>query len=83
VAALVLAQFALGIANIVLLTPIWLQLAHLLAADLLWIACVLLVVAQSWKQAQNRPSSNSPMRNTGERRFTAGLRLPCPTALEP
>jgi heme a synthase len=47
VAALVLAQFALGIANIVLLTPIWLQLAHLLAADLLWIACVLLVVAQA------------------------------------
>src|SRR5216684_1495012 len=47
VAALVLAQFTLGIANIVLLTPIWLQLAHLLAADLLWIACVLLVVAQA------------------------------------
>lgn len=41
IAALVLFQFALGIANIVLSTPIWLQLIHLLGADLLWIACVL------------------------------------------
>jgi heme A synthase len=42
IAVLVLSQFALGMANVVLLTPIWLQLLHLLGADLLWIACVLL-----------------------------------------
>jgi heme A synthase len=42
IAVLVLAQFTLGMANIVLLTPTWLQLLHLLGADLLWIACVLL-----------------------------------------
>jgi cytochrome c oxidase assembly protein subunit 15 len=41
ITALVLFQFALGIGNIVLATPIWLQLMHLLGADLLWIACVL------------------------------------------
>ena len=52
VAALVFAQFTLGIANIVLLTPIWLQLTHLLTADLLWIACVLL--------ADLQPASASP-----------------------
>jgi cytochrome c oxidase assembly protein subunit 15 len=42
VGVLVLSQCALGMANIVLLTPPWLQLLHLLGADLLWIACVLL-----------------------------------------
>jgi heme a synthase len=42
IVVLVVAQFALGAANIVLLTPAWLQLLHLLGADLLWIACVLL-----------------------------------------
>jgi cytochrome c oxidase assembly protein subunit 15 len=42
IVVLVLAQFALGFANIALLTPTWLQLLHLLGADLLWITCVLL-----------------------------------------
>jgi heme A synthase len=42
IAILVFTQIALGIAGILLLTPIWLQLLHLLGADLLWIACVLL-----------------------------------------
>jgi heme A synthase len=40
--ALVLLQWAVGIANVVLLAPIWLQLVHLLLADLLWITLVLL-----------------------------------------
>ncbi len=40
VTALVLAQLALGVLNIALLTPAWLQLAHLFVADLLWIALV-------------------------------------------
>jgi heme A synthase len=39
---LVLVQWAAGIANILLLAPIWLQLVHLLLADLLWITLVLL-----------------------------------------
>ncbi len=40
--ALVLIQWAAGGANVLLLAPIWLQLVHLLLADLLWIALVLL-----------------------------------------
>jgi len=39
---LVLCQVSLGIANILLGTPVWLQLSHLVGADLLWIAGVLL-----------------------------------------
>ena len=42
--ALALVQLALGLLNVALLAPIWLQIVHLLAADLLWIAFVLLAV---------------------------------------
>jgi cytochrome c oxidase assembly protein subunit 15 len=35
-------QLALGVFNIVLLAPMWLQMTHLLTADLLWITLVLL-----------------------------------------
>ena len=42
-AALVLIQFALGIADVVLLTPTAMQLLHLLGADLLWVSLVVLL----------------------------------------
>jgi heme a synthase len=35
-------QCALGIADVLLLAPLWLQITHLLGADLLWIALVVL-----------------------------------------
>lgn len=37
-------QVAAGLANVALLAPIWMQLVHLLLADLLWIAFVLMGV---------------------------------------
>lgn len=37
-----LAQFGLGFLNVALLAPVWMQLAHLLAADIVWIALVVL-----------------------------------------
>ncbi len=42
VVALVAVQFAAGLVNAALLAPVWLQIVHLLLADLLWIALVLL-----------------------------------------
>ncbi len=42
VAALLLIQYWLGVADLALLTPLWLQMLHLLVADLLWIALVVL-----------------------------------------
>jgi len=39
---LVAAQTVVGLVNAALLAPVWLQLAHLLLADLLWLALVLL-----------------------------------------
>ena len=41
---LVIGQWMLGLLNIALLAPVWLQLTHLLVADLLWIALVLLAL---------------------------------------
>ncbi len=38
---LILAQLGIGLMNVVLLAPVWLQLVHLLMADLVWIALVL------------------------------------------
>lgn len=42
VTGVVVAQFAIGLINVVLLTPLEIQIIHLLVADLLWIAFVLL-----------------------------------------
>lgn len=42
VTSLVVVQLGAGLLNVALLAPIWLQLVHLLLADLLWIALVLL-----------------------------------------
>ncbi|HEX8119404.1 MAG TPA: COX15/CtaA family protein [Pyrinomonadaceae bacterium] len=45
VLALVGVQFAAGLLNAALLAPVWLQIVHLLLADLLWLALVLLSAA--------------------------------------
>jgi heme A synthase len=45
VAVLAGVQAALGALNVLLLAPVWLQIVHLLVADLLWIAVVLLAAA--------------------------------------
>lgn len=44
-ALLVGAQFCLGLLNVLLLTPIWVQVMHLLTADLIWITLVLMTDA--------------------------------------
>ncbi len=38
---LVVLQLGLGLINIVLLAPVWMQIVHLLAADLIWIVYIL------------------------------------------
>jgi heme a synthase len=39
---LLAAQYALGVLDVVLLAPVWMQVAHLLGADVLWAALVVL-----------------------------------------
>jgi len=41
-AALVVVQLTAGMVNLVLLAPVWMQLVHLLLADAVWLAAVLL-----------------------------------------
>jgi cytochrome c oxidase assembly protein subunit 15 len=41
-------QFALGIDDVLLLAPAWMQLLHLLGADLYWVALVLLAAEMVW-----------------------------------
>ena len=43
-AALVLLQLAAGAVNIVLLAPVWMQILHLLLADLVWVALVVMTL---------------------------------------
>ncbi len=52
-----LAQMLLGLINLLLLAPLWLQISHLLLADLLWIFLVLMA-ASFWVKAA--PKATSP-----------------------
>lgn len=54
VGTLVLAQTLVGTLNVALLAPVWLQVVHLLLADLLWIALVLLAAA-TWPRRAPSP----------------------------
>ncbi len=50
VIALAVVQLALGGVNVILLAPVWMQMVHLLAADTLWIAFVLLAAEVAGEQ---------------------------------
>jgi heme a synthase len=41
-------QFALGLADVLLLAPVWMQILHLLGADLYWVSLVVLAAAVVW-----------------------------------
>lgn len=52
--ALLCVQFVLGLMDIVLLAPVWMQIVHLLGADLYWVALVALTAKLVWSpQSQN------------------------------
>jgi heme a synthase len=48
VIALLAFQFALGLADVLLLAPVWMQILHLLGADLYWVSLVALATAVAW-----------------------------------
>jgi cytochrome c oxidase assembly protein subunit 15 len=41
-------QFALGAADVLLLAPTWMQVVHLLGADIYWVALVILAARSLW-----------------------------------
>jgi heme A synthase len=56
VPALALVQIAAGLVNVALLAPVWMQIVHLLLADALWIAFVLLA-ARALALPANAPAA--------------------------
>jgi heme A synthase len=52
--SLVVGQLALGVVNVLLLAPVWMQLVHLFVADLVWI--VFVITATSALVARGAPS---------------------------
>ena len=45
---LLAAQFVLGVADVFLLAPVWMQVLHLLGADLYWVTLVILSASVLW-----------------------------------
>ncbi len=43
-------QFVLGVADVLLLAPVWMQLVHLLGADFYWVTLVVLSAAVVWPE---------------------------------
>ena len=60
--AMFVGQMCLGIVNLLLLAPVAVQLAHLLLADAVWIASVLLAaeVLSDRERAPEAPSPGAP-----------------------
>ncbi|MBX7135957.1 MAG: heme o synthase [Fimbriimonadaceae bacterium] len=52
--ALFIVELALGLINVLLKAPIWMQLVHLAVADLLWLSLILLTVAALGKDTPKR-----------------------------
>jgi len=71
---LLLAEVGIGLLNVVLLTPIWLQILHLLVADTIWIFLVLasaaIVLGNSHSQSGSVAEQSHPMAGTPGDRLT-------------
>jgi cytochrome c oxidase assembly protein subunit 15 len=59
-AALLVSQLLLGVLNLVLLAPVAMQIIHLLVADLVWIAFILLSAEALGEGAESVPSATVP-----------------------
>lgn len=64
VLSLLAVQFTLGIADVLLLAPAWMQLLHLFGADLYWVALVLLAADTLWPSAPAPLPLQSPAEAT-------------------
>ena len=51
---LLAAQYGLGVLDVAFLAPVWLQIAHLLGADLLWVALVVLTARLTLEPVEQR-----------------------------
>lgn len=63
---LLAAQFVLGVADVALLAPTWMQIVHLLGADLYWVALMMLAAGVVWPIAQERAAFERQPAHRGE-----------------
>ncbi len=68
---LVAVQLGAGFLNVLLLAPVWMQIVHLLLADLVWIALVLLAAMNFVVQGEPVTSRNSPQVIQGSQSISA------------
>ena len=61
IVGLVLAQWAIGIVNLLLLAPVFMQIVHLLVADLLWIMVLLFATESTAEDGVGDPGTASPL----------------------
>jgi cytochrome c oxidase assembly protein subunit 15 len=54
-------QVAVGVLNLSLLAPIWMQLIHLLMADLVWIAVVVMVIESAYEPRRFREQMHADL----------------------
>lgn len=54
VLVLLAVQYVLGVLDVMLLAPVWLQIAHLLGADALWVALIVLTARLTLQPAEAR-----------------------------
>lgn len=66
VSGLVLLQIGAGALNVALSVPVWMQIVHLLLADLLWIALVLLSAVALSQQAGVKAASAMPAQSPAQ-----------------
>jgi heme A synthase len=60
VAALAVVQVVAGFVNVLLLAPVWMQMVHLLLADALWIAFVILAASALARERAGAPGVAQP-----------------------
>lgn len=58
--AIFIVQFAGGVVNVLLLAPVWMQIVHLLIADLLWISAILFAAAALSVEQPVQASEQAP-----------------------
>jgi heme a synthase len=66
VASLLALQFVLGVADVLLLAPAWMQLIHLLGADLYWVALIQLSSETIWPRFRSLGVTADPLTSTAE-----------------
>jgi heme A synthase len=57
-------QFVLGIGDVLLLAPVWMQVLHLLGADLYWIALVALAATVVGPSGHRYTQPERPLKET-------------------